>query len=357
LNVVANVPPKQRHTNVSDLARSIASDAYDGGIPIDILDQLIDVITKPNHLDQGTITTLVKNLYSLEKISSNIVTKVVCSFGPSKLKPSPATQTLLVRWLLLVYDRLEDPSHLLKLYSVLFNLLDMISLRRSLCHLLSLITRRRHVKPFRIQALMELLRSAGDDEKEVVGFLRVFKNYYPDIIVGEVGRSRFFFKNPDPEWCAHLKQLHDRNRERVLSLTTSNTFQVVRRGDVKRSKVEAVIPEVQTSRVQADHTSLEELRNVNEFVECLEKIELPNQMVSVLGDRLAQKYMLLVGPTTAKLRLEDWLEVFLRDVVEHTRTSDSEESETLGYVLSVAAGYAQVTKVWFESQILHRVIY
>jgi centromere protein I len=333
---------------VSDLARTIASDAYDGGIPIEILEQLVDVITKPNHLDQATITTLIKNLYALEKIPSIIVTKVVCCLGPSKLKPSPATQVLLVRWLLLVYECLDDQSHLSKLYAVLFNSLDMISLRRPLCHLLSLITRRKHVKPFRIQALMELLRNAGDDEKELVGFLRVFKNYYPDIIVGEVGRSRFFFKHPDPEWSARLKQLQDRNRERVSSLTTSNTFQVVRRGGVKRSKVEAVIPDVQTSRVQANHTSLEELRNVYDFVERLEKIELPNQVVSVLGDRLAQKYMLLVGPKIAKLRLEDWLEAFLRDEAERAHSNGFGESESLGYVLGAAAGYVRATKVHTE---------
>ncbi|KAL1970294.1 hypothetical protein VTN77DRAFT_5454 [Rasamsonia byssochlamydoides] len=346
LEAVAFVPPKQRHTNVSELARTIASDAYESGIPTDTLERLIDIITKPNHLDQGTITTLIKNLYALEKIPSSIVTKVVCCLGPSKGKPSPATQALLLRWLLLVYEFLEDQSHLSKLYAVLFNYLDMISLRRPLCHLLSLITRRRHVKPFRIQALMELLRNVGDDERELMGFLRVFKNYYPDIIVGDVGRSRkasFFFKHPDPEWSAHLKHLQDRNRERARSMTTS-TFQVVRRGGVKRSKVESVIPDVQTSRVQPSHTSLEELRNVTDFVENLEKIELPNQMISALGDRLAQKYMLLVGPKIAKLRLEDWLETFLKDEFERANLTESDEPEALGYVLSVATEYVRSTK-------------
>ncbi|KKA25385.1 Mis6 domain protein [Rasamsonia emersonii CBS 393.64] len=329
------------------LPATIASDAYEIGIPTETLEQLIDIITKPNHLDQATITTLIKNLYALEKIPSIIVTKIVGCLGPSKSKPSPATQALLLRWLLLVYDCLEDQSHLSKLYAVLFNNLDMISLRRPLCHLLSLITRRKHVKPFRIQALMELLRNVGDDERELMGFLRVFKNYYPDIIVGDVGRSRkasFFFKHPDPEWSAHLKELQDRNRERVMSSTTSTTFQVVRRGGVKRSKVESVIPDVQTSRVQPSHTSLEELRNVTDFVENLEKIELPNQMVSVLGDRLAQKYMLLVGPKIAKLRLEDWLETFLKDEFERANLAESDEPEALGYVLSVATEYVRSTK-------------
>jgi centromere protein I len=343
---------------VSELARTIASDAYESGIPTEILEQLIDIITKPNHLDQVTITTVIKNLYALEKIPSIIVTKIVCCLGPSKGKPSPATQALLLRWLLLVYEFLEDQSHLSKLYAVLFNYLDMISLRRPLCHLLSLITRRKHVKAFRIQALMELLRNIGDDEKELMGFLRVFKNYYPDIIVGDIARSRkasFFFKHPDPEWTAHLKQLQDRNRERIMALATTSTFQVVRRGGVKRSKVESVIPEVQTSRVQPSHTSLEELRNVTDFVENLEKIDLPNQMISVLGDRLAQKYMLLVGPKIAKLRLEDWLEIFLKDEFERTNLADSDEPEALGYVLSVATEYVRSAKV--SCYILEKVFF
>jgi centromere protein I len=343
------VPPKQRHTSVKELASEIASDAYDVGIPIDVLGQLIDVLTKPNHLDQTTITTLIKNLYPQERVPSIVVTKIICSLGPTKLKPSPATQTLLLQWLLLVYEFLEEQAHLPRLYSVLFDMLDMISLRRPLCHLLSMITRRRHVKPFRIQAIMELLRNAGDDEKELTALLRVFKNYYPDIIIGKVGRLKFFFKHPDPEWTVKLKQLQERSRERIQSRTGHNSFQVARRGASKRSKVSGIIPDVQTSRVKPDYTSLEELRDVDNFVERLDKIELPNQIVSVLEDRMAQKYMAIVGPATARHRLEDWLEAFLKDEAELAKLPDYNESEALHYVLGVVSGYVRSTKVRITS--------
>lgn len=75
----------------------------------------------------------------------------------------------------MVYNVLEDHTVLGQLYGVLFNLLDMFNLRwvvrRSawvegraldqadfvdrahLAHLLALLTRRVHVKPFRIQKL------------------------------------------------------------------------------------------------------------------------------------------------------------------------------------------------------------
>lgn len=332
---------------MSELAKTVASDAYESGIPLESLDRLIDIITKPNHLDQGTITTLVKNLYPVDKVPSSIVTRIVGCLGPSKGKPSPATQALLLRWLILIYDAVEEPHHLPRLYAVLFNHLDMISLRRPLCQLLSMITRRKHVKPFRIQMLMELLRNIGDDERELMGLLRIFKNYYPDIIVGDIGGSRrttFFFKHPDPEFTAHLKVVQEAHQERLRTSGTS-TFQVVRRGGVKRSKVEAVIPDVQTTRVQKDHTSLEELRSVNDFVERFDKIELPNQIVSSLADPLAQKYLLLVESQDAARRLENWLESFLNDEFEKICDGDEADPDALNYVLGATVGYVRTTKV------------
>lgn len=70
----------------------------------------------------------------------------------------------------MVYPVLDDPSILSHVYSVIFNMLDMLSLRyeshhpsakpansessANLCQLLAMITKRKHVKPFRIQYLL-----------------------------------------------------------------------------------------------------------------------------------------------------------------------------------------------------------
>lgn len=340
---VAFVPPKQRHTDASQLAKSIASDAYESGIPELALHRLIKLLTANNHLDQGSTTTIIKNLYPLERVSSKLVTQIVCCLGPTPNKPSAATQALLLRWLILVYDSLDDKSHLSKLYAVLFNCLDMISLRKPLCHILSFITRRKHVKPFRVQALMELLRNAGGEEKELISLLRVFKNYYPDIIVGDLSVSRrgLVFKHPDPEWTTHLRQLQDTNAER---LQAQSSFQVVHRGAVKRSKMEVIVPDVQTSRVSHNHTSLEELRSVDHFVERIERIDLPNQIISTLGDSMAQRYLFLVRPEAANRRLDDWLNGFLSDKLEHIQDGGDDQGE-LSYVLSLAVEYVRYSKV------------
>lgn len=341
------MPVRQRYTDAGQLAKTIASDAYENGIPQDVLGRLLKILTAKNNLDQGTVTTLVKNLYPQEQISSKHVTQVVCCLGPSKPKPSPATQALLVRWLIMTYDLLEDRTHLGKLYSVLFNHLDMISLRKPLCHLLSLITRRKHVKPFRIQALMELIQAAGGDEKELMSLLNIFKNYYPEIIIGDRGGSRrttLFFKHPDPEWSTHAKSLHDQNMERVQAAQQSD-YQVLHRGTVKRSRIEVVIPVLQTSRVSRKHTSLEEIRDIEHFVDKLDTIELPNQIISTLGDAMAQKYLHLVQPEAANDRLDEWLKGFLADKLEQIRDEDDEEPEILSFVLGFLERYTSFTKV------------
>ena len=312
-----------------------------------MLARLLKILTTKNNLDQGTVTTLIKSLYPQERIASKNVTQVVCCLGPSKNKPSPATQALLLRWLILAYDIFEDRTHLAKLYAVLFNYLDMISLRKPLCHLLSLITRRKHVKPFRIQALMELIQTASGEDKELISLLRIFKNYYPEIILGEFGGSRrnaLFFKHPDPEWSSHVKVLQDQNMERVQA-GQGSSFQVVHRGTVKRSRIEVVIPTLQTSRVSHKHTSLEELRDMGHFVDKLDKIELPNQIISTLGDAMAQKYLHLVQSELANHRLNEWLSSFLEDKLETLREDEDDDPDTLSYVLEFVVGYASYTKV------------
>ncbi|KKZ66606.1 hypothetical protein EMCG_07720 [[Emmonsia] crescens] len=356
LENVASIPPKQRHTNVADLAKSIASSAYESGIPTHLLERLITIISKSKHLDQTTITTIVKNFYPSERVPPRTISKVISCFGPSRSKPSPATQALLLRWLILVYEDMEDQSYLSRLYAVLFNFLDMISLRQSLCHLLSLITRRKHIKPFRIQALMELMRNTGGEERELLGLLKVFKSYYPDIIVGDTyasaGRPTYFFKHPDPEWVKQMRHVQEKNAAAGLTRGGQNapqTFQVVRRGGVKRSRIEVVIPVVQTSRVKRDFTSLEELRSASDFVQKLDRIELPNQVAAALADPLAQRYLLLVRSEAAMRRLESWLDSFFEDEMDRIRGEEQGEDEAddpehLEYVLNALVGFVRFTK-------------
>lgn len=56
---------------------------------------------------------------------------------------------------------------------------------------------------------LNLSRQTGNDPS-LVGLLRVFKDYYPEIIVGEAVRGKASaFKHPDPAWREKLDTLQE----------------------------------------------------------------------------------------------------------------------------------------------------
>ncbi|KAG8416174.1 hypothetical protein J3459_013720 [Metarhizium acridum] len=192
----SKLPAKARAINIKSTVASFSTLAYEEGIVPAVLDRLIDLVTIPNYLDQASLASVVRNLYPAERVSPNVVLHVVSALGHGALKAPLSLQAALLKWLVMVYHVLETPAVLAQAYSVLFNLLDTAAIRPQLAHLLALITRRKHVRPFRIQALLNLSRQTGNDPP-LVGLLRVFKDYYPEIIVGEAVRGKASaFKHP-----------------------------------------------------------------------------------------------------------------------------------------------------------------
>lgn len=127
--IAARVPAKSRATKLSSIVDHVCSIAFQDGLPNAPLSKLIDLTTLPNELDQGSIATLVKNLYPTSKIPDAVIVKVVGSLGHGQVKPSFSTQAALLKWLVMVYDVLENQAVLSRLYGVLFNLLDTIAIR------------------------------------------------------------------------------------------------------------------------------------------------------------------------------------------------------------------------------------
>lgn len=149
----SKLPAKARATNIKPTVASLSSLAYENGVLPSALDQLVDLVTTPNYLDQASLAAIVRNLYPAERVSPDVVLRVVSALGHGTLKASLSLQAALLKWLVMVYHVLSEPVVLAQVYSVLFNLLDTAAIRPQLAHLLALITRRRHVRPFRIQAL------------------------------------------------------------------------------------------------------------------------------------------------------------------------------------------------------------
>ncbi|GME27792.1 Mis6 domain-containing protein [Neofusicoccum parvum] len=343
LRAASTVPAKQRKEKASSVVDAVCSHAYQHGLSRDLLESIVQIVTRRNTLDQTSLTNLVKNLYPADRVSSDLVVTIIGALGQGQTKPSAATQAALLKWIIAVIDVLDDATVLSKLYGVLFNLLDTMSLRTPLCHLLSLVTRRKHVRPFRIQQLLELVRASGQDPA-LVGLLRVYKDYYPEIIVGNAasGRTSFASATQD-EWRHRLQAIQEANAERTEQFyAQQNGFKVVRRG-AKRAKT-SLVPEVHTSYADEKSVTLEEINNADELVKNLEKIELPNQLLASFKDPLLQKYLLLNPSDAAARRLELWLDSFLREALE-AAASGTNPPDHFAELLDGMLNYTRTTKV------------
>jgi centromere protein I len=86
------------------------------------------MVTSRCELDQASTTALVRHLFPAGSVSAEAVTVIVGSLGQGASKPTPATQTELVRWLVNAREAV-DGTALSRLYGVLFSLLDTLNLR------------------------------------------------------------------------------------------------------------------------------------------------------------------------------------------------------------------------------------
>ncbi|EDN90612.1 hypothetical protein SS1G_00012 [Sclerotinia sclerotiorum 1980 UF-70] len=213
LENASRIPSKQRSVKISSHVDRLCSRAYGEGLSNASLEKLMDIITLPNELDQVSIGNLIKYLYPTSKVSDSIVIKVVGSLGHGKDRPSYAAQAALLKWIVLVYDVLENQKILSQLYAVLFNLLDTIALR------------------------MQWTRKAGHDPA-LVGLMRVYKDYYPEVI------------HPNREWRERLGEIqedHLRRMEEEL-VSTHRNFRVPRK--TVRDRKHGFLPEVNTLYAQ-----------------------------------------------------------------------------------------------------------
>ncbi|KAH6840854.1 Mis6-domain-containing protein [Chaetomium sp. MPI-CAGE-AT-0009] len=339
LEEASKVPAKRRGTSIKSTVETTTSLLYDRGALPEELARLADLLTVRNHLDQASLGAIVRNLYPSGKVGDEVVLRFVGALGHGQLKPSLPLQALLLRWLVMVYHLLENPAILSQSYGVLFSLLDTAAIRPQLCHLLALVTRRKHVRPFRIQEILNLSRQTGGDHN-LTGLLRVFKNYYPEIIVGDITKGRAAsFKHPDAQWREKLDEIQQRRSERQDDGGIRNGFAVNHALGRRLQGAKALLPTVHTMHAQETSVTLEEIDNAESFVKKLEKIELPTQLVAVLADPLLQKFLLLRPSAEASSRISNWLMACLGDVA-----SGDADPEIFLDMVDVIHDYAVATK-------------
>jgi centromere protein I len=127
--LAATVPKRNRATETGPYVADVAEHGHEHGFHAPELLRILRLVSARTELDQSSLTSLLRNLYPAEKVASDAVLLAVAGLGPGAEKPSAATQAGLVRWVVGVQGVLEEPEFLARVYGLLFNLLDMVSLR------------------------------------------------------------------------------------------------------------------------------------------------------------------------------------------------------------------------------------
>lgn len=337
----SEISARQRSTQVSLHVDEISEHAFQFGLANEELQRVANLAANDNHLDQTSITTLIKNLYPAERVPSGVVITIVSSLGSGKHKPTASSQAALVRWLSLVQDVLQDSNVLSRLYGVLFDLLDMITLRTALCQLLVVITRRKHVRHFRIQRLLEVYQQAGN-EQALLGLLQVYKNFCPDIVLSTCTSNRALSMSTSIEWRNRLMAIQSANPNLIKGNTTQHGGFMVARNARSRTSP-SILPEVHTFHPSVAAVTLEDIRSVDDFVDNLELIEPPSQIIAGLRDPLLQKYIILGISKDASQRLEFWLLRYFEEEME-ILSEGFGLSVTLPEILSALASFTESSK-------------
>ncbi len=216
--------PKQQDAQIEDSIDTICGYAYQSGLSTLTLTTTLEIVLRSTSLSQANRAVLVKSLYPASRVPSQLICTAVASLGQGKQKLPVSLQQSLLKWIIQVYDVLEDPSILSKLYTVLFNMLDFISLRYdcTLClNLLANLTQSNAVPSTRndnpekaYQTIPNpdavssdsrfpshhILRKLGrlDLSKRVarepalIGLIRVYEEHYPEAFSGEKLTGRAF---------------------------------------------------------------------------------------------------------------------------------------------------------------------
>lgn len=193
-------------TSVKPAVDEICRLADRQGLQGSSLSTLLRLLTHQSTLDQRSQLTLIKSCYPAEKVPSSCVYMIVSALGPSKKKPSTTVQQALLKWLILVFDLLEEDAVLSRLYSTLFALLDVLYLRPRLCHLVAKITRRKHISSARCQFLKRLTDGITT-EPNLYKLSAIFETLDPSSNGAPKSKLPIRFPHPDPHWIENLRPI------------------------------------------------------------------------------------------------------------------------------------------------------
>ncbi|ELT95219.1 hypothetical protein CAPTEDRAFT_165501 [Capitella teleta] len=310
--------------------------AAESGFSPDIIVDLLTLATSGKY-NETVSGRLIRSLIPSTVIPEDAIINAVSSMCTNAL--STALQSLLVRWLLVCYDVLESNKALHSLYTFLFYFLENNTLCPFVCHLLYLLTRKQDVTAFRVRALLQLQRKMGP-QPHLMGLLSLCKLFCPQMVAIVIPkRRRNFFKRIDKAWLAKVKVVQDRQRPEAFLSNNNDSHYSPSDLPAKRLKTD-LVPRLDSAYANtsssSNHLPFAQIRNFNELLQNLDRLELPGQMAAVFKDRHLQHVLMCHPDPVVALRVQYWLDhVLYRDFLE-SPGSRSQGHDLLALLIELA---------------------
>ena len=215
-----------------------------------------------------------------------------------------------------------------------------MSVRAELCHLLAKTTRRKHVRPFRIQMLQELSRSVGQDAA-LPKLMHVYDKYAPGFFELRKTKKSLEFPHPDPEWGSQLERI----QKGTVHLSVKTKSQLASSRFLRRSTMTTA--HTASTTQQSNGTDI--------FVNQLENVKISDLTISDLEDPVLQRYMILKTRTAGLSDVDEYLTPVFEEHLQKL-VSGQRRSQEFSRLLESLLDYTRYTKVGRPITITSRLL-
>ncbi|CAB4007300.1 centromere I isoform X1, partial [Paramuricea clavata] len=152
--------------------------ANEEGLTEEQVTRLVQVGTSKKFTD-AVVNQIIKCLIPRDDVTADCVVDLISKMCANKINVN--IQVSFLKWLIMVYEWINDKEKVHCLYGMIFLFLDNDALCPYICHLLYSMTRKEDVKPFRLRKLLDLLGKVGQ-QAHLIGLLSLYKVHAPHVV-------------------------------------------------------------------------------------------------------------------------------------------------------------------------------
>ncbi|XP_060230528.1 centromere protein I isoform X3 [Meriones unguiculatus] len=324
--------------------KTVENMAWKNGLAPEAIDILLNVALN-GKFGNAINTRILKCMIPETHIAEDSVVKAVSWLCVGKC--SGNTKVLFYRWLVAMFDFIDQKKQINLLYGFFFASLQDDALCPHICHLLYLLTKKENVKPFRVRKLLDLQAKMGM-QPHLQALLSLYKFFVPSLIsVSLPVRKKIYFNTSKNLWTSAMLAMKLRNQG-AFPEPTKLTLSPTKGRCLKRKwNSHSVIPALNSVNKEcgnkkmslSDYLSsdrslpLEQLQSFPQLLQNIHCLELPSQMGSVLNNSLLLHYINCVKDESILLRLYYWLsQAFQEECIWYNVNNYKREKEFINFL-------------------------